>query len=134
MGSGETLRQTNRLDRLFAVLMEEARERPDFADRLLSALTDEADPDAFMMDGDEDEGGESPFAVFSCVAVLHTEGVDRLRECLSIIPNKEQLLQLAEDQHIPVSGDFSEAPLADVVEAVIEGTKFRLEDRLAAAS
>lgn len=134
MGSGETLRQAGRLDRLFAILMQEARERPDFADRLLSALTDEADPDALMMENGEDEREETPFAIFSCVAVLHTEGVDRLRECLSIIPDKEQLLRLAEDQHIPVSGDFSEAPLADVVEAVIEGTKFRLEDRFAAAS
>ncbi len=66
--------------------------------------------------------------------MLHTEGEERLRQCLAIIPDKDQLLRLADGQHIPVTGDFTDAPLSAVVDAVIEGTKFRLQDRMAAAS
>jgi hypothetical protein len=130
MGSGETVRQASRLDRLFAILLEEARERPDFADRLLSALTDGPED---VFDAPEDDE-EPAFSLFSFVAVLHTEGEERLRQCLAIIPSKEQLLRLADDQHIPVTGDFTDAPLSAVIDAVIEGTKFRLQDRMAAAS
>jgi hypothetical protein len=129
MGSGETLRQASRLDTLFAILLEEARARPDFASRLLDALTDGPAEDFGMPDDAE----ETPYAVFSFAAVLHTEGEERLRQCLAIITSKEQLLELAADQHIPVEGDFSDASLDAVVDAVIEGAKFRLQDRMSAA-
>jgi len=132
MGSHEDLRKAERLERLFAIFLEEARMRPELADRLIEAL--QGGDDDFERDLDAEQPGEREASAFSLVAILHGEGEERLRECLSIIPSREHLLVLADEQHIPLPAGIGEKPLAEIVEAVVEGVKFRLNDRLAAAS
>lgn len=131
MGSHEDLRKAERLERLFAIFLEEARMRPELADRLLEALEGDGD---IERDVDTGQAAERDASAFSLVAILHAEGEERLRECLSIIPSREHLLMLAEQQHIPLDAEIGEKALPEIVEAVVEGVKFRLNDRLAAAS
>lgn len=130
MEPGKDLRQAKRLERLFAIFLEEAKARPELASRLFDALGEDyhLEQDLGAPVAPAQKLGE-----FSLVAILHTEGEERLRQCLAIIPGKERLLLLAEEQHVPLDPATYHKTLPEIIDAVVEGVKFRLHDRLAAS-
>jgi hypothetical protein len=109
------------------VIAAEARERPDFAERLAAAMDA-----AIGAPQNPDELAQAP--AFSFVAVLHLRGEEELRALLQANGDPAALLRAAEEQHIPVADGAEERGLAGVIDAVVEGAHFRLADRLAAAS
>ncbi len=129
METEDTIHPADRLDRIFEVISAEARANPEFAARLVHALAENRE------DFDTAFEPDAPDALsFSFVAVLHTQGEPELRRLLDKARNAEELLRLADEQHIPYDPDIAEAPLPKVITALVEGARFRLNDRLAAAS
>lgn len=131
MATENIIHAADRLDRVFEVISAEARAKPDFAARLLYALlgVDDDFSQAFEPDAPE----PAPDLAFSFVAVLHTRGEAELRNLLNAASSPLALLQMADEQHIPYDPGVGGASFAEVIEALVEGARFRLNDRLAAA-
>ncbi|MBC8051293.1 MAG: hypothetical protein H7X92_14270 [Chitinophagales bacterium] len=132
MAAEDTIHAADRLDRIFEVISAEARARPDFAARLLYAFA--GSDDDFISAFDAGAAEAAPGLSFSFVAVLHTRGEVELRALLNRAPNTSALLKLADEQHIPYDPAMTEAAFPHVIDALVEGARFRLNDRLAAAS
>ncbi len=132
MATEDTIHPADRLDRVFEVISAEARAKPDFAARLIYALTESRDD--FDAAFEPDAPNASGMLSFSFVAVLHTQGEAELRRLLNSARDAEELLRLADEQHIPYDPGIAGAALPEVIGALIEGARFRLNDRLAAAS
>jgi hypothetical protein len=64
---------------------------------------------------------------------MNREGRDALRAFL-VKRNKPQLLKIVERQQIPLADGAEKGTKEDLRDAIVEGVKFRIADRLAAAS
>lgn len=135
MTSEEMVKADEVLERLFRVVLEEARARPEFAERLISALPKAAIVKVERTQAKKKRDNFDPNA-FSLVAVLEREGEKGLRQRLNPFRSKDKLRAIAEAQHIPLNeaARRSKATVKDIRDAIIEGVKFRIADRLAAAS
>ncbi|MFP3921500.1 MAG: hypothetical protein ACLFPA_11520 [Dichotomicrobium sp.] len=125
------------LARIFEVVLEEARHRPEFAEKLLKALPSGAIAQIEKPQKTrESKPGFDPNA-FSLVAVMQTEGETGLRRRLNPLQRKQDLRALAEAQHIPVDRTLfygSKTRLQALKDELIQATRRRIDDRIAAAS
>lgn len=125
------------LARIFEVVLEEARQRPDFAERLVKALPSGAVAEIRKpAQSRKPKAGFDPNA-FSLVAVMQTEGTQGLRRRLNPIKRKQDLRALAEAQHIPVDRETfynDRTKLPALKDELIRATEARVDDRMAAAS
>jgi hypothetical protein len=116
------------LERLFAVVLEEARFNKGFATRLISALPRQA-----VVRIATQKRTKKPKEIVSLVRLLRMEGEDALKAYLKK-RNRVQLKAIAERQQIPVAETvFSQQP-DEVRGAMVDGVKFRIADRRAAGS
>lgn len=132
MGSANAIGAVELLERLFAVVIAEAKARPQFAAKLISALPQEAvvrieKPQVRKQPGFDPNS-------FSLVAVFESEGERGLRQRLNALKNKQQFRNLAAAQHIAIESAVFKKSLARIKDALVEGVKLRIGNRLAAAS
>jgi len=125
------------LARIFEVVLDEARQRPEFAEKLVKALPSGAIAEIQKpVRTKEVKTGFDPNA-FSLVAAMQTDGVSGLKRRLNPIKRKQDLRALAEAQHIPVDrAKFynDRTKLQDLKNELIRATEARIADRIAAAS
>jgi hypothetical protein len=125
------------LSKIFEVVLEEARQRPEFAQKLVNALPRGAIAEIHKPERSrKTRVGFDPNA-FSLVAVLQTEGSAGLKRRLNPIKRKQDLRSLAEAQHVPVDRDTfynNKTKLPELKDELIRATEARLADRVAAAS
>jgi hypothetical protein len=135
-GSSQEMGADEILERLFGVILDEARRRPDFAHRLVDALPVSAV--ARIEKSARPQPAKYTFNpnAFSLVAVLQTQGEDGLLRQLNPIDRKERLREIAKAQHIPLTGKAAQrkATLGEIRAALVRGAKARLAGREAAAS
>jgi len=135
-----TLRADEILTRLFGVILDEARARPEFAEQLMAALPREVIARVEKTAAPKKKGAPrkkfNPYT-FNAESVLAREGESALRTRLKSIKRREYLQLLADAQHIPVErslfGDKNVKP-DKIREAIVTGTKRRSAARFAAAS
>ncbi len=147
---------TETLEKLFAIIIDEARRRPEFARRLQTALPKIQEADCQRTPAPKPGATTTPLSpkapgktkcrtgrgrfdphAFSLIAVMKREGEAALRAHLAGVRLRSQLLKMAEAQHIPVERSLftrKGVPLSKAREALIAGVKQRIQDRLAAAS
>ncbi len=135
-GDAPELKAEEILKRLFDVIIEEAAQRPDFAEKLVSVLPTSAI--ARIEKPAKTSRQKKAFNpdAFSLVALLQTQGEDGLKRQLNPIDRKQQLREIARAQHIPLTGTAASkrATLEQIRAALISGAKARLAGRQAAAS
>jgi len=125
------------LAQIFDIVLEEARQRPEFAERLVNAL-----PQGAIARIDKPQKARKPKSgsdpnAFSLVAVMQTEGETGLRRRLNPIQRKQDLRAMAEAQHLPVNRTtfyHNRIKVRDLKEELIRATEARITDRMAAAS
>jgi len=125
------------LENLFSVILDEARKRPDFAEKLLSALPQGAIARIERPERTTTTRASFDPNSFSLVAVMQTEGETGLRRRLNPLQRKQDIRAIAEAQHIPVDrAKFynNRTKLQSLKDELIEGTRARISDRMAAAS
>jgi hypothetical protein len=121
------------LERLFSIVVEEAKERPTFAKKLLDCFP----PNLVLKGGQTSKrkaAGFDPFA-FSVAGVLMKSGEEALIEKLKS-KTPSQLRQIAVAQEIGLDDALlAGRPKAERLQkAIVDWAKQRLEDRNAAAS
>lgn len=125
------------LAKIFEVVLEEARQRPEFAEKLVKALPHGAVAEIKKPERSrKTRAGFDPNA-FSLVAVLQTEGTAGLKRRLNPIRRKQDLRALAQAQHMPVDRQtfYSDrTKLQALKDELIRATEARIADRMAAAS
>ncbi len=124
------------LEQLFAVVLEEARSNGSFAEKLVAALPSRAvvriEARRARSASSRKTGAQKEEPV-SLTRLMNREGERALREFLKK-RNTRQLRDLVERQQIPIGSGGSEGDLAALRDAIVDGVKFRIADRLAAAS
>lgn len=125
------------LEKIFAVVLDEARQRPEFAEKLVASLPsgaiariEKAAPTRKAKPAFDPNG-------FSLVAVMQNEGEAGVKRRLNPLQRKQDLRSIAEAQHIPVNRErfYSKKSTLQVLkEELIAGTKARIANRMAAAS
>jgi hypothetical protein len=125
------------LEKIFEVVLEEARQRPQFAEKLVGALPRGAIAEIQKPESSrKTRAGFDPNA-FSLVAVLQTEGTAGLKRRLNPIKRKQDVRSLAEAQHVPVDRErfySNKTRLPELKHELIRATEARIADRMAAAS
>ena len=124
------------LERLFAVVLEEARTNGSFAEKLVAALPSRAVvriETRRAKSGASRKTGTQKEQPVSLTRLMNREGEPALREFLKK-RNTKQLRDLVERQQIPIGIGGSDRDLPALRDAIVEGVKFRIADRLAAAS
>lgn len=125
------------LAKIFEVVLEEARQRPEFAEKLVKALPHGAVAEIKKPERSrKTKAGFDPNA-FSLVAVLQTEGTAGLKRRLNPIRRKQDVRALAEAQHMPVDREIfyrNNTKLQGLKDELIRATEARIADRMAAAS
>lgn len=122
------------LERIFQIIVEEARSRPEFAEKLINAIA-HTNPISKV-----DQKKQKPIFdpnSFSLITEMKTEGKEGLIKRLNKIRSRQILKQLAEAQNVPIREEvFSDRniQLAQIRQLIIEGVQKRINDRLAAAS
>ena len=122
------------LERIFQIIVEEARSRPEFAEKLINAIT-HTNPIS-KVDQKKQKPNFDPNS-FSLITEMKTEGKEGLMKRLNKIRSRQILKQLAEAQNVPIREEvFSDRniQLAQIRQLIIEGVQKRINDRLAAAS
>ncbi len=118
------------LESLFNAVLEEVRVNRRFAEKLIEVL-----PQHIVVR--IETGRRSPAKPneppVSLTRLMNREGEDELRAFLKK-RNKPQLLKIAERQQIPLNGNATQGPADALRDAIVEGVKFKIADRLAAAS
>lgn len=124
------------LEKIFAVILEEARLRPDFAERLIAALPTAAIARIEKPKRDrKPKPGIDPNS-FSLVAIMQTEGEAAVRRRLNPLQRKQDVRAIAEAQHIPVDHArfyASRTRLEALKDELLKGARARIADRMAAA-
>ncbi|RIA55642.1 hypothetical protein [Dichotomicrobium thermohalophilum] len=125
------------LAKIFEVVLEEARQRPEFAEKLVNALPRGAIAEIQKpARARKAKAGFDPNA-FSLVAVMQTEGMAGVKRRLNPIKRKQDLRALAEAQHMPVDRETfysDKTKLQALKDELIRATEARIADRMAAAS
>ena len=124
------------LERLFAAVLEEARSNGSFAEKLVAALPSHAVvrvETRSARSGASRKTGTHKEQPVSLTRLMNREGELALREFLKKRTTR-QLRDLVERQQIPIGIGGSDRDLAALRDAIVEGVKFRIADRLAAAS
>jgi len=116
------------LERLFAVVLEEARFNKGFATRLISAL-----PRQVVVRIATQKRPKKPKEIVNLVRLLRMEGEDAINTYLKKL-NRIQLKTIVERQQIPVPETIFSRDVQEVRAAIVEGVKFRIADRRAAGS
>lgn len=118
------------LRQLFDVVLEEVKTNKQFAQRLVGALPSQA---VVRIETGRKRTTKAAEPPVSLTRLMNREGEGALRDFLKK-RNRVQLKSIVERQQIPVSPEkFDEKP--DLFrEAIVEGIRFKIADRLAAAS
>jgi len=123
------------LARLFEVIVEEAKKRPEFADALLGVF-----PEAIIAKI-EKPGARGKAPAFDAtslhaVNILRQHGEQTLRGRLSQVTTKKDLIAIAKYSgvQLPKSATSKGATLDDVIEGIILGAKHYDSQRKAAAA
>jgi len=137
MDGEKTIPAEQILSRIFEVVLEEARQRPEFAEKLVKALPERAIAEIQKPERSrKTKSGFDPNA-FSLVAVMQTEGAAGLKRRLNPIKRKQDVRSLAEAQHLPVDRETfynNKRNLPELKDELIRATEARIADRMAAAS
>jgi hypothetical protein len=118
------------LAKLFEVVLDEARANKRFAEKLVGVL-----PENIVVRIDVSRRKSSPTSEVpaSLTRIMNREGEDSLRAFLKA-RNKVGLRGLVERQQIPIELSVFDQDIKNVREAIVEGVKSKIADRLAAAS
>jgi ATP phosphoribosyltransferase regulatory subunit HisZ len=118
------------LQRIFDVIVEEARSNPGFADKLIEALADR------VAAGAGAAGKKAPKLekeVVLLTRLFNREGEEALRAFLKG-EKPAKLRELVKRQQIPVDAAALKGQGEALHNAIVDGVKLRIADRLAAAS
>lgn len=130
MTSNEEIRADILLEQLFSVVLEEAKSNRRFAEMLVAALPTQA---VIRIEIGRKKSTKEKEQPVSLARLLNHEGEDALRSFLKK-RNKPHLRAIVERQQIPLSGSALDGSIEILRDAIVEGVKVRIADRLAAAS
>jgi hypothetical protein len=118
------------LAKLFDVVLDEARSNRNFAERLVGALPGEV---VVRIDAGRKKAAKSAEPPVSLTRLFNREGEDALQAFLKK-RNKTHMRDIVERQQIPVELSVFDGDIGVVRQAIVEGVKSKIADRLAAAS
>jgi hypothetical protein len=118
------------LEAMFAVVLDEARANRRFAEKLIEVLPLQV---VVRIETGKRSAAKPAEPPVSLTRLMNREGEDVLRAFLTK-RNKPQLLRIVERQQIPLTDGAVNGTNEGLREAIVEGVKFRIADRLAAAS
>lgn len=118
------------LAKLFDVVLDEARSNRRFAEKLLEALPSGA---VVRIPNGRKKTTKTTEPPVSLTRLLNREGEDALETFLKR-RTKVHLRAIIERQQIPVEPSVFEGDVSLVRQAIVEGVKAKIADRLAAAS
>lgn len=117
------------LEAMFAVVLDEVRVNKGLAEKLIEALPKQA-----VVRIETGKRAAKPVEPpVSLTRLMNREGEDVLRAFLTK-RNKPQLMRIVERQQIPLAEAAAKGTNEELRDAIVEGVKFRIADRLAAAS
>ncbi len=119
------------LAQLFEVVLEEAKKNSAFAQRLIAALPKQVV--VHVAKQPKDGSSNSKSKAQSLTSLMNRKGEAALREYLKT-RGHDALRRIVERQQIPVASSAFDSDLASLREAIVEGVKYRIADRIAAAS
>jgi len=118
------------LKQLFGVVLEEARTNKRFAQRLVEALPSQT---VVRIETNRKRTAKPAEPPVSLTRMMNREGEDALRQFLKK-RNKPQLKAIVERQQIPIKEEAFDGKLDVLRNAIVDGVRFKIADRLAAAS
>ncbi len=119
------------LAQLFEVVLEEAKKNSAFAQRLIAALPKQVV--VHVAKRPKDGSNNSKSKAQSLTSLMNRKGEAALREYLKT-RGYDTLRRIVERQQIPVASNAFDSDLASLREAIVAGVKYRIADRIAAAS
>ncbi len=118
------------LQQLFDAVVEEARSNPAFADRLIAALAGRV---AVRTEAGGKKAPKPKEEAVLLTRLFNQEGEEAVRTYLRG-QKPASLRALVKRQHIPVEPEMLKGKAEVLHDAIVEGVKLRIADRLAAAS
>lgn len=118
------------LKQLFEVVLEEARTNKSFAQKLVEALPSQA---VIRIETGRKRAAKPAEPPVSLTRLMNREGEQALRFFLKK-RNKPQLKLIVERQQIPVQEEAFNRKTDALRDAIVDGVRFKIADRLAAAS
>jgi hypothetical protein len=119
------------LAKLFEVVLNEARSNRHFAEKLVGALPSQVV--ARIETGRKKASKPSAEPPVSLTRLMNREGEDALQAFLKV-RTKAGLRGIVERQQIPVEPSVFDGDVKAVRDAIVQGVKSKIADRLAAAS
>lgn len=130
MSSLDAIAADQLLEALFAVVIDEVRTNKRFAQKLIEVLPTQA---VVRIETGRRTASKPAEPPVSLTRLMNREGEEALRAFLHK-RNKPQLIKIVERQQIPLADDATSGSNERLRDAIVEGVKFRIADRLAAAS
>jgi hypothetical protein len=118
------------LAKLFEVVLDEARSNRKFAEKLVGALPSQVVARIETSRRKPSKPAEPPV---SLTRLMNREGEDALQAFLKR-RNKPHLRHIVERQQIPLDLSVFDGDVKAIRDAIVEGVKSKIADRLAAAS
>jgi hypothetical protein len=118
------------LKQFFDVVLEEVRTNKQFALRLVGSLPSHA---VARIETSRKRVSKPPEPPVSLTRLMNREGEEALRDFLKR-RNKPQLKLIVERQQIPIQENAFGGKADALRDAIVEGVRFKIADRLAAAS
>jgi len=118
------------LAKLFEVVLNEARSNRQFAQKLIGALPTQV---VVRIESGPKKGGKPVEPPISLTSLMNREGEAALRAFLK--PKKKaQLHAMIERQQLPIDPAILDSAPQAIRDAIVDGVKWKIADRLAAAS
>jgi hypothetical protein len=130
MTIGEEMPADQLLAKLFEVVLDEARSNRTFAEKLVGALPVQV---VARIETGRRKPAKPTEPPVSLTRLMNREGEDALQAFLKR-RNKPHLRDIVERQQIPVDLSIFEGDVKAIRDAIVEGVKSKIADRLAAAS